>query len=193
MPGKGLTAQEILEHMHSGDIKGLLSICFNPLVSLSDANFTREALNRVEHYSVIDFFLSETARHANIVLPGSLHEEDEGTSTSGEGRVIRIRKAVDPPGEAREDWKILLDIAERPGRGQYFPIPARRTSSTNCAWRQRAVRQTTTASRMTRSRRTTGSSGPVLTWIIRERPACSRTVSSRRRLNGGQGGQGSKR
>jgi assimilatory nitrate reductase catalytic subunit len=120
LPGKGLTAQEIIEHMHSGDIKGLLSICFNPLVSLPDANFTREALDRVEHYAVIDFFLSETARHANIVLPGSLHEEDEGTSTSGEGRVIRIRKAVDPPGEAREDWKILLDIAERLGRGQYF-------------------------------------------------------------------------
>jgi assimilatory nitrate reductase catalytic subunit len=120
MPGKGLTAQEIVEHMHGGDIKGLLSICFNPLVSLPDANFTREALNRVEHYSVIDFFLSETAHHANIVLPGSLHEEDEGTSTSGEGRVIRIRKAVDPPGEAKEDWRILLDIAERLGRGQYF-------------------------------------------------------------------------
>ena len=120
MPGKGLTAQEIIEGMHAGEIKGLLSICFNPVVSLPDANFTKEAFNRLEHYSVIEFFLSETARHADIILPGSLHEEDEGTSTSAEGRVIKINKAVDPPGEARVDWHILLDIAKRLGREKYF-------------------------------------------------------------------------
>ena len=121
MPGKGNTAEEIIQLMHSGEIKGLLSICFNPVVSLPDADFTREAFNRVEHYTVIDFFLSETARHADIVLPGSLQEEDEGTTTSAEGRVIRIRQAVTPPGEARIDWQILLDIAQRLGRGDYFP------------------------------------------------------------------------
>ncbi|MDE2126858.1 MAG: molybdopterin oxidoreductase family protein [Armatimonadetes bacterium] len=120
LPGKGLTAQEIIEAMHAGEIKGLFSICFNPLVSLPDAQFTREALNRLEHYSVVEFFLSETAQHADIVLPGSLQEEDEGTTTSAEGRVIRIRKAVDPPGEARVDWHIMLDIAQRMGRGEYF-------------------------------------------------------------------------
>ncbi|HZP83096.1 MAG TPA: molybdopterin oxidoreductase family protein [Chthonomonadaceae bacterium] len=121
LPHKGNTAEEIIQLMHSGEIKGLLSICFNPVVSLPDASFTKEAFNRLEHYSVIEFFMSETARHADIILPGSLHEEDEGTSTSAEGRVIRIRKAVDPPGEARVDWHILLDIAKRLGRGQYFP------------------------------------------------------------------------
>ncbi len=120
IPGKGLSAEEIMEAIHAGEIRGLLSLCFNPLVSLPDANFTREALNRIEHYTVIDFFLSETAHHADIVLPGSLHEEDEGTSTSAEGRVIRIRKAVDPPGEARVDWHILLDIARRLGREKHF-------------------------------------------------------------------------
>jgi assimilatory nitrate reductase catalytic subunit len=120
IPGKGLSAEEIMEAIHAGEIRGLLSICFNPLVSLPDASFTREALNRIEHYTVIDFFLSETAHHADIVLPGSLHEEDEGTATSAEGRVIRIRKAVDPPGEARVDWHILLDIARRLGREKYF-------------------------------------------------------------------------
>jgi assimilatory nitrate reductase catalytic subunit len=120
MPHKGNTAQEIIQMMHAGEIRGLLSICFNPVVSLPDATFTKEAFSRLEHYSVIDFFLSETARHADIVLPGSLQEEDEGTTTSAEGRVIRIRKAVDPPGEARVDWHILLELAERLGRGQYF-------------------------------------------------------------------------
>jgi assimilatory nitrate reductase catalytic subunit len=121
IPGKGLTAQEIMDAIHAGEIKGLLSICFNPLVSLPDSNFTREALQKLEHYSVIDFFLSETAAYADVVLPGSLHEEDEGTATTGEGRIVKINRAVDPPGEARRDWEILLDIAGRLGRGQYFP------------------------------------------------------------------------
>ena len=120
MPGKGHTAQEIMNMIHEGEIKGLLSICFNPVVSLPDSNFTREALAKLEHYSVIDFFLCETAYHADIVLPGSLHEEEEGTSTSAEGRVIRIRKAVDPPGNAKADTEIFLELARRLGRGKYF-------------------------------------------------------------------------
>jgi assimilatory nitrate reductase catalytic subunit len=126
IPGKGLSAQEIMNAIHAGEIKGLLSICFNPLVSLPDANFTREALNKLEHYSVIDFFLSETAQHADIVLPGSLHEEDEGTATTAEGRIVKINAAVSPPGEARRDWEILLEIAQRLGRGKYFPYTSTR-------------------------------------------------------------------
>ena len=122
IPGKGLSAEEIIEAIHAGKIKGLLSICFNPLVSAPDSNFTKEALDKLEFFSVIDFFLSETAQHADVVLPGSLHEEDEGTSTSGEGRVIKINAAVTPPGEARLDWQILIDLAERLGRGRYFPF-----------------------------------------------------------------------
>jgi assimilatory nitrate reductase catalytic subunit len=120
IPGKGLSAEEIIEAIHDGTIKGLLSICFNPLVSAPDAGFTREALERLEFYAVIDFFLSETAQHADVVLPGSLHEEDEGTSTTGEGRIVKINAAISPPGEARLDWQILLDIARRLGRGEHF-------------------------------------------------------------------------
>jgi assimilatory nitrate reductase catalytic subunit len=122
IPGKGLSAEEIIEAIHEGKIKGLLSICFNPLVSAPDSNFTKEALDKLEFFSVIDFFLSETAQHADVVLPGSLHEEDEGTSTSGEGRVIKINAAVTPPGDARLDWEIFVDLAERLGRGRYFPF-----------------------------------------------------------------------
>jgi assimilatory nitrate reductase catalytic subunit len=120
IPGKGLPAQELIEAIHAGTIKGLLSICFNPAVSAPDANFTQQALDKLEFYAVIDFFLSESAHHADIVLPGSLHEEDEGTSTSGEGRIIKINPAVTPPGEARRDWEILLDIAQRLGKGEFF-------------------------------------------------------------------------
>ena len=113
IPGKGLTAQEIMDAIHAGEIKALISICFNPLVSLPDANFTREALNQLEHYTTIDFFMSETAHHADLVLPGSLHEEDEGTVTTLEGRVVKINEAAPPPGNARRDWEIICDIAQR--------------------------------------------------------------------------------
>jgi assimilatory nitrate reductase catalytic subunit len=121
IPGKGLTAQEIVEAIHRGEIKGLLSICFNPVVSLPDTAFTKEALDKLEFYAVIDFFLCETAFHADVVLPGSLHEEDEGTSTTVEGRVVKLNPAKTPPGNARLDWQILCDLARRLGKGDYFP------------------------------------------------------------------------
>ena len=124
IPGKGATAPEIVEMIHRREVQGLLSICFNPLVSLPDARFTQEALERLDFFVAIDFFLSETARHADLVLPGSLHEEDDGTVTSVEGRVIRIRKAVEPPGEARRDWEIVCELARRLGQGERFDFHA---------------------------------------------------------------------
>ena len=122
LPPPGYTAVEIMNAIHRGEIKGLLSICFNPLVSLPDASFTREALERLEFFGVIDFFLSETAAHADVVLAGSLQEEEEGVTASLEARVIHIRKAVDPPGNARADSAIICDLAHRLGRGRYFPF-----------------------------------------------------------------------
>ncbi|GEC73114.1 assimilatory nitrate reductase catalytic subunit [Flavobacterium flevense] len=115
LPGKGLSAYEIIEAIHRGEIKGLLSICFNPLVSLPNSNYVREALEKLEYYVCIDFFLNETARHADVVMAGSLQEEEEGTTTSAEGRVIRIRQAVTPPGDARTDTSIILELAKRLG------------------------------------------------------------------------------
>ncbi|HEU4551571.1 MAG TPA: molybdopterin oxidoreductase family protein [Chitinophaga sp.] len=120
LPGKGYTAYELIEAIHRGEVKGLLSICFNPLVSLPNNQFVREALEKLEFYVAIDFFLSETARHADIVLAGSLHEEEDGTVTTAEGRVTRIREAVTPPGEARKDTDIILEIARRLGAGDKF-------------------------------------------------------------------------
>ena len=120
LPGKGLTAYEIMEAAHRGEIKGLLSICFNPLVSLPNNGMIREALEKLEFYVAIDFFLNETARHADIILPGSLHEEEDGTVTTAEGRVTRIRKCVNPPGQARSDTAILLDLADRLGAKKHF-------------------------------------------------------------------------
>lgn len=118
LPRPGVDAYEIMRLADRGEIKGLLSICFNPVVSLPDNNFVRRALEKLEFFAVIDFFMSETARYADIVLPGSLQEEDEGTVTQLEGRVIRINKAVNSPGDARPDWQIIQDIAKAMGREQ---------------------------------------------------------------------------
>lgn len=126
LPQPGYTAQEIMNAIHRGEIKALLSICFNPMVSLPDANFTREALEKLEFFGVIDFFLSETARYADVVLAGSLQEEEEGLGCSAEGRVIHWRKSVDPPGEARTDSQIIIDLAHRLGKGQHFPFTSPR-------------------------------------------------------------------
>jgi len=120
LPGPGVDAYEIFHKIDRGEIKGLLSICFNPVVSLPDNGFVQRMLEKLEFYVVIDFFLSETARFADVVLPGSLHEEDEGTVTTAEGRVIKINKAVNCPGAAREDWRIIQDIARALGRERGF-------------------------------------------------------------------------
>jgi assimilatory nitrate reductase catalytic subunit len=120
IPQKGLSAIPLVEAIHEGKIKGLISICFNPVVSLPDANFTREAFDKLEFYANIDFFMSETSRYADVVLAGSLMEEDEGTTTNTEGRVIRHRKVVSPPEGAWEDWKIICEIARRLGHGDKF-------------------------------------------------------------------------
>jgi assimilatory nitrate reductase catalytic subunit len=120
IPQAGVDAYEIFRKIHAGEIKGLLTLCFNPLVSLPDNSFIRSALEKLEFYAAIDFFLNETARHADIILPGSLHEEDEGVVTTAEGRVIKINKAVDCPGDARQDWRIIQDIARALGRERGF-------------------------------------------------------------------------
>ena len=120
LPKQGLTACEIIDAIERGEIKGLLSISFNPLVSIPDSNRTRAALEKLEFFGVIDFFLSETACHADVVLAGSLQEEDEGTVTTGEGRCVRVRNSVSPPGNARVDWDIICDLAKRLGKEKFF-------------------------------------------------------------------------
>ena len=126
LPGAGLTAQEIMNAIHAGEIKALFSMCFNPLVSLPNSQFTREALEKLEFFGVIDFFLSETAQLADLVFAGSMQEEDEGVVCSSEGRVQKINKAVDPPGEAKSDALILIDLAHRLGKERYFPFASTR-------------------------------------------------------------------
>ena len=83
--------------------------------------YTQEALDKLEFFGVVDFFMSETAHHADVVLAGSLQEEEEGIGCTVEGRVIHIQKAVDPPGNAKGDSWIYCELAKRLGKGKYFP------------------------------------------------------------------------
>jgi assimilatory nitrate reductase catalytic subunit len=126
MPQAGVDAYEMFRRVDRGEIRGLLSICFNPKVSLPDNNFITRCLEKLDFYVAIDFFLNETAQHADVVLPGSLQEEDEGVVTQIEGRVIKINKAVEPPGDAKQDWRIIQDIAKELKRERGFTFSSPR-------------------------------------------------------------------
>ena len=120
LPQAGVSVVEMFQKMSEGEIRGLLSICNNVMVSLPDTNEVRRSLEGLDFYVCIDFFMSEGSRYADVVLPGSTWSEDEGVTANGEGRVLKINKAADPPGEARADWWIIQEIARRMGREEYF-------------------------------------------------------------------------
>ena len=120
LPQAGVSVVEMFEKMREGEIRGLLSICNNVMVSLPDTNAVRRSLEGLDFYVCIDFFMSEGARYADVVLPGTAWSEDEGVTCNSEGRVVKINKAADPPGEARADWWIIQEIARRMGREKYF-------------------------------------------------------------------------
>ena len=120
LPQAGVSVVEMFQKMREQEIRGLLSICNNVMVSLPDINKVRCSLEGLDFYVCIDFFMSEGARYADVVLPGSTWAEDEGVTANSEGRVVKINKACDPPGEARADWWIIQEIARRMGRGKYF-------------------------------------------------------------------------
>ncbi len=119
LPRKGLSAQELLEAC--GDsIKGLFVLGSNPVVSAANTISVTRKLGGLDHLVVVDFFLSETAQLADVVLPGSMWLEEDGTMTNLEGRVLRRRRVTDLPGEARADWEILCDLAQHLGMGEFF-------------------------------------------------------------------------
>src|SRR5690348_3661432 len=120
LPHAGYPATLMIPAMLRQEIRACYLLCTNPMVSLPDQHTVERALRGLEFFVVTDFFLSETAELADVVLPGSVWAEDEGTVTSLEGRVIKYNKAVDPPGEARLDWRIVCELARRLGKGQLF-------------------------------------------------------------------------
>jgi assimilatory nitrate reductase catalytic subunit len=126
LPQAGVSVVEMFDKMREREIRGLLSICNNVMVSLPDTNHVRESLEGLDFYVCIDFFMSEGSRYADVVLPGSAWSEDEGVTCNSEGRVVKINKANDSPGEARADWWIIQEIARRLGREKYFAFKSPR-------------------------------------------------------------------
>ena len=115
----GLTIPEIIEKCGK-ELKCLYIMGENPLVSDPDINHVEHALKSLDFLIVQDIFLTETAQLADVVLPSACWAEKDGTFTNSERRVQRIRKAVNPPGEALEDWVIVKKLAEKMGYGDMF-------------------------------------------------------------------------
>ncbi len=111
----GLSITEIIPAAYEGEIKALYLIGENPVLSEADAGHAREALEKLEFFVVQDIFLTETARLADVVLPGATFAEKNGTVTNTERRVQRVRKAIEPVGDSRPDWWITCQIARRMG------------------------------------------------------------------------------
>jgi len=126
LPHSGYPATLMIPAMLRQEIRACFLICSNPMVSLPDQHTVERALRGLDLFVVTDFFLSETAELADIVLPGNTWAEDEGTVTSLEGRVIKYNKAIEPPGEARRDWEIVCELAKRLGKGQFFAFNSAR-------------------------------------------------------------------
>jgi formate dehydrogenase major subunit len=121
-PVKGWHLSQMFEAMDRGDLRTLYVIGENPAQSEADSNHTVELLRGLDFMVVQDMYLTKTAELANVVLPAAAGwVETEGTVTSSERRVQRVRKALDPPGEARDDIDILCDLARRMGHDWVTP------------------------------------------------------------------------
>ncbi|MBO9598126.1 MAG: molybdopterin oxidoreductase family protein [Cohnella sp.] len=120
LPGKGVSAYEMMEKIHAQEIRALLVMSSNPIVSNPNANFVEEGLRKLDYLVVADMFLSETARMADLVLPATAYIENEGTLTNLEGRVLLREGGRPAPGEAKHDWQVMCGIAKRFGKEQWF-------------------------------------------------------------------------
>ena len=114
-PAPGLTVVEIMHAIHRGEIAGMYVMGENPAMSDPDVAHARAALAKLDHLVVQDIFLTETAWRADVVLPASAHAEKLGSFTNTNRQVQIGRPALSPPGEARQDWALIQEIARRVG------------------------------------------------------------------------------
>jgi formate dehydrogenase major subunit len=123
-PERGLTVVEIMRAIHAGTIKGMYIEGENPAMSDPDLRHAREALAGLEHLVVQDLFMTETAFHADVVLPASAFAEKSGTFTNTDRRVQLARQVIKPPGDARQDLWIIQEIGKRLGLDWRYGGPA---------------------------------------------------------------------
>jgi formate dehydrogenase major subunit len=122
-PRPGLTSLAMQQAAREGALRCLLIIGQDPLVTDPSQNDVRRALAGLDTLIAVELFLTDTARVADVVLPAASFAEKDGTFTSTERRVQRVRRAIPPPGEARPDWQILEALAARLGRPMGFVSP----------------------------------------------------------------------
>ncbi len=120
---KGLTVVEIMDAIHDGSINGMYILGENPAMSDPDLNHAREALAKLDHLIVQDLFITETANYADVILPAAAFAEKSGTVTNTNRQVQMGRPAVTPPGEAREDWWITVELAKKLGLDWTYKEP----------------------------------------------------------------------
>lgn len=121
----GLTTTEMVEAAGAGTVRALYIMGENPMLSEPDLTHTRHCLEQVDFLVVQDIFLTETARLADVVLPAASFAEKDGTFTSTDRRIQRVRQATRPVGDARPDWRIVCDLARACGSAGFdFAGPA---------------------------------------------------------------------
>lgn len=120
----GLTLSEIIDGGAAGHIKFLYIMGENPAMTDPDLRRVKEGLKGVDFLVVQDIFLTETAAFADVVLPASSFAEKDGTFTNTERRVQRVRKAIEPIGDSKPDWKILVELMDRLGWKQNYTFPS---------------------------------------------------------------------
>jgi formate dehydrogenase major subunit len=123
-PVRGLTVVEIIHAIHRGEINGMFIEGENPAMSDPDVQHARDALAKLDHLVVQDLFLTETAFHADVVLPASAFAEKVGTFTNTDRRVQIAREVIKPPGDARQDLWIIQEIGKRMGLDWNYSGPA---------------------------------------------------------------------
>lgn len=120
-PSDGMHLTEMFEAMERDELRSLFVIGENPAQSEADVSKAVELLSSRDHLVVLDIYLTKTAELADVVLPGSASWcESDGTVTNSERRVQRVRKAIEPPGEARDDIDILVELARRLGHEWHY-------------------------------------------------------------------------
>jgi formate dehydrogenase major subunit len=121
---KGLTVTEIMDAIHDNRIRGMYILGENPAMSDPDVEHARDALAKLEHLVVQDIFITETANYADVILPAAAFAEKSGTVTNTNRQVQMARPAIVPPGEAKADWWIEVELAKRVGLDWKYTDPS---------------------------------------------------------------------